>query len=74
MTPLRRNSTSAIFLAVARFMGKHLIYGHTYAGTQERDPSFVPGPSVGNASHALMSCRDTRGHTRVSLHEPDTAV
>lgn len=51
-------------------MGRRLICEHTYAGTLEKDPSFAPGPSVGNASPDLMSCSDTREHTQVCHLQP----
>lgn len=70
MTPVRRSSTFVIFLDVGRYMGRRLICEHTYAGTLEKDPSFAPGPSVGNASPDLMSCSDTREHTQVCHLQP----
>ncbi|XP_016344677.1 transcription factor Sp1-like isoform X1 [Sinocyclocheilus anshuiensis] len=65
VTPVRRSSTSVIFLAVGRCMGRRLTCGHTCAGTRERDPSCAPGPSAGNASLVPMSCSGTRGLTQV---------
>lgn len=65
VTPARKSSTSATSPAVGKCTGRLLICGHTYAGTRARGLSSAAGRSVGSASLARMSCRDTREHTQV---------
>lgn len=62
----KRNSIFATFQAVAKYMARPHTYGHTCAGIQARDHLYVPGHTVGNASHVRMSYRGTNAHTQVS--------
>lgn len=60
--PQNQERKSSIFVtsqAVVKFMGRPLICGLTYAGTQESDHLHAPGCSVANVLLGVMNCRDT---------------
>lgn len=70
----KRNSIFATFQAVAKYMARPHTYGHTCAGIQARDHLYVPGHTVGNASHVRMSYRGTNAHTQVKRNLPVLSV
>lgn len=62
----KRNNTSAILKVVGKYMGKHLISGHTFAGILEKGHLYVTGCSVGKDLHGVMNCKDIGEPTQVS--------
>ncbi|XP_077159695.1 transcription factor Sp4 isoform X2 [Paroedura picta] len=61
----KRNNISAILKVVEKYMVKHLISGHTFAGILENDHLFAIGSSVGKDLQGVMSCRDIDEPTQV---------
>lgn len=55
----KRSSISAILKDVEKFMGKHLISGHTFVGILEKDHLYATGCFVAKDLHGVMSCKDT---------------
>lgn len=62
----RRSSISATCQAAERCMGRHLTCELISGGILGSDHLCAPGYCVASASHAVMSCSDTNGHTQVS--------
>ncbi|XP_072910188.1 transcription factor Sp4 isoform X3 [Hemitrygon akajei] len=70
----RRNSTSATWKAVEKFMVKHPIYGHTFAGTPVNGHLCVIGSSAESVLHGAMNYRGIEGLTQVKRSFPAQSV
>ncbi|XP_069067573.1 transcription factor Sp4 isoform X3 [Pleurodeles waltl] len=65
MNQEKRSNTYATLRAVGRFMARHLIYEHTYVGTQEKGRLFATGFIVAKDLHGVMNFRDIEELTQV---------
>lgn len=66
MSQEKRNNIFAILKVVEKYMGKHLIFEHTFGGILEKGHLYAIGSSVGKDLQGVMNCKDIDEPTQVS--------